>query len=448
MPDEFRGDYTPTSDIFGKFIEGLKMGQSLRKEKEDRAVKSAELQMKAMTDNLAREKWNQEIWQKSGGNLQAKELDAAYRMISQTEGAEVPTGSLPEPSTATPGGATTFSVAQGLGIPARPAWKLSDESIRGVIPAISPNANIGYKQYEADPTVQTQKSNEALANISGANQAIQDRQRAGLEQLGTNYVKIGQDPNTGVDIYGSPTGRPVFGPQKPAPRVSGGADAGTLTPAGIKFAALAYLKTGQMPNVGMGAAGNRTKIINMAAELSKTTDGQVSVSKMIENAMQNKANSMAYAQLQKQADSITTFEETATLNADNAISAAEKIGRTGIPIFNAWMNAGRKSITGNPDITAFNLAVRTFVNEYARITTSVTGGGVTSDTARKEVEDLITTAQTPAQFINALNMAKSDMENRVTAYATQFERIRERSNNLNETPGTDKGTEKKPKKMW
>ena len=54
----------------------------------------------------------------------------------------------------------------------------------------------------------------------------------------------------------------------------------------------------------------------------------------------------------------------------------------------------------------------TIVNEYARIATSVSGGGVTSDTARKEIETLLRASYTPEQTQAVLRQLVLEMEHR------------------------------------
>ena len=64
-------------------------------------------------------------------------------------------------------------------------------------------------------------------------------------------------------------------------------------------------------------------------------------------------------------------------------------------------------------------AVNTLVNEYARVTTSVTGGGITSDTARREIETLLASKHTKEQVREVVDLMKTEMENRRIGYEQQ-----------------------------
>ena len=83
-----------------------------------------------------------------------------------------------------------------------------------------------------------------------------------------------------------------------------------------------------------------------------------------------------------------------------------------MPVFNAWQQAGRTGLGGNPDVSRFNLAVQTFATEYAKVTSGASGGAVTSDSARHEMMGLINNAQTPAQLHAVIAQAKLEMGNR------------------------------------
>ena len=71
-----------------------------------------------------------------------------------------------------------------------------------------------------------------------------------------------------------------------------------------------------------------------------------------------------------------------------------------------------------------DLAVKSFANEYARVVTTVTGGGITSDTAREEIHRLINSAQTKEQLREVIAFAKQEMNNRKLGYEQQEREIR------------------------
>src|SRR5258708_16685151 len=113
------------------------------------------------------------------------------------------------------------------------------------------------------------------------------------------------------------------------------------------------------------------------------------------------------------------FENADKKKAGLVLQESEKVDRLGSPIIDRWILAGKKEVAGDPAVARLDLAVRTFVNEYARVTTSVTGGGITSDTARKEIDALLRSAQTKEQVKQVIDLAKTEMLNRKRGYEDQ-----------------------------
>jgi hypothetical protein len=116
---------------------------------------------------------------------------------------------------------------------------------------------------------------------------------------------------------------------------------------------------------------------------------------------------------------VGAFEKAATANLDMALKLSDTVDRTGSPVVNKWLLAGKKTIAGNPEVAAFDAAIRVGINEVAKITSSATGGQVTSDSARKEIEGMLNSAQTPQQIKAVISTLKQDMANRMMGYKQQ-----------------------------
>lgn len=208
MPDEFRGDYTPTSDIFGKFIEGLKMGIALKKDKEERAANAATAQYKTDAENRARRAESMNLDYLTGNRIRSgEEYDIANKMAAQPEMFpqpeqrrfmdEITLGQQPMPSPA-----STFSVAQGVGIKPRPGlenFKLGEAQTTGVIP-FDPRA-LGVAGYTEDEG----PAKEYMANADNITRFAEGRkalsQPSGLniqtDESGIEYMpgrKLGAQP--------------------------------------------------------------------------------------------------------------------------------------------------------------------------------------------------------------------------------------------------------------
>ncbi len=192
----------------------------------------------------------------------------------------------------------------------------------------------------------------------------------------------------------------------------------SLNPDAIDYVAQQYMINGQLPPLGMGkdAARMRQQIISRASEIEKET-GATGADAAQRHAA-NKANTSALGRVTGAETMIGSFEQTAQKNADMALSLLDKgSAKSGIPVLNAWIQAGRRSVAGDPDVSAFDTALTTFKNEYARVVNSATGGGVTTDSARQEIEHILNAAQTPDQVRAAIKTAKADMANRTASLA-------------------------------
>jgi hypothetical protein len=165
-----------------------------------------------------------------------------------------------------------------------------------------------------------------------------------------------------------------------------------------------------MPPLGMGkeAAAMRRAILAEATKQWKQMGISPGEANVI--AAQNKSGLAELAKIAQMKATVQTAENTASANATQVLDLLGAAGTTGSPIFNKWQQAGRRA-TGDPKVSAFDVAVKTLSTEYARV---MSGGGNTqlSDAARHEADALIHTDMTPDQFRAAIKQMKIDMENR------------------------------------
>lgn len=200
-------------------------------------------------------------------------------------------------------------------------------------------------------------------------------------------------------------------PPKSAGAGAVGAGPGGISADAIDLMARNILSGGAMPALGYGkdAAATRAKVLNRAAEMNPNAD-------LSSARAENHALSQAMASQEKMAGQIGSFEDTANRNMDVALRLSSKMNRTGVPVLNRWIQSARENITGDPDASAFHAAINTVANEYAKVVSSATGGGVTSDSARAEAMSLLNTAQTPQQLKSVIATMRQDMRNRIDAF--------------------------------
>ena len=203
-----------------------------------------------------------------------------------------------------------------------------------------------------------------------------------------------------------------------------GSGAAQFTPDALEMAAQTYLRTGQLPPMGLSRKGAdlRVQIINRATQIAADTgiglEGQAARQALF------KANQTELNRIQGQRGVVLSFARTAHANLAIAEGLSDKVDRSGVPVLNRWIQVGRRSVAGDKDLVAFDAAIRVGINEFAKVTSSATGGGVTSDQARKEIEQMLNAAQTPEQFKAVLGVLRQDLGNRERGYDEQIAVIR------------------------
>lgn len=194
-----------------------------------------------------------------------------------------------------------------------------------------------------------------------------------------------------------------------------------LTPEALSKMAEMFATTGTMPTLGMGkaAAAMRSKIINQAAKDYPNVQ-------FATNQAAFQANKASLNSLQKNYDAVTAFEETAGKNLNTFLQTAGKIVDTGVPWLNKPLRALDMKLLGSSDQAAANAARTTALTEIAKVLNSANATGVLSDSARREVEQLIGGDATMKQVVAAANILKQDMGNRKQSYQEQIKAINNR----------------------
>lgn len=219
-----------------------------------------------------------------------------------------------------------------------------------------------------------------------------------------NRATIAKDYNlAGI----GPDGKPIDG-------------GGLLDQPTIANAAARYNMDGTLPpNLGRGAQGPREiAAILKEASAQAAARGDTPEAQRIAQ-LQNKSNAGALNKLTTQQQLIGSFEKNFNKNADIALELSAKTDNTGVPIVNKWVNVGKRAITGDPELAAFDASVKATVNEYAKIVGGGTGGGATAQGEVTKIEGLLSAAQTREQVASVLNLMKRETANRMQAFEDQ-----------------------------
>jgi len=228
----------------------------------------------------------------------------------------------------------------------------------------------------------------------------------------SKYTNVQPDGNGGFIGLNKSTGQ-----MEKVPSAEGVTQSG-LSPEAIDAAAQRYAIDGTLPpNLGRGTQGsiNTAKILNRAAEQAKAQGNTAEEARI--RQISGRATSVALSQISRQAAQVGAFERTLQKNADLALQLSDKVDRTGSPIMNKWILAGKKTIAGDPDVAALDLAMKTVVNEYAKILSSATAGGTqTAEGEIKKVEALLSSAQTKEQVKRVIEIVRMETANRMKSF--------------------------------
>lgn len=192
----------------------------------------------------------------------------------------------------------------------------------------------------------------------------------------------------------------------------------------IDAAAARYNMDGTLPPMGMGKEGalGRRTILNRAAEIAQASGTSPDEQRI--QQIGNKANSTALAQIQKQQTMVGAFEKNFVKNADIALELSAKVDRTGMPLANKWLNAGKRSIAGDPELAAFDQAIKSASNEYAKIISGSMGNTAVAEGEIRKMEEKLNSAQTKEQVAAVISLMKRETDNRMTSFNDEKAQLR------------------------
>jgi hypothetical protein len=187
----------------------------------------------------------------------------------------------------------------------------------------------------------------------------------------------------------------------------------TLSASALDMNAERFLVDGTLPP-GISKP-NRDAIMNRAAIIAK--DKGMSVDRVAQ--LEVTANKSALAQLSKTETMVGAFEKNFIKNVKIVENLNSKRDSTGVPLLQKWINVGKKAVTGDPDLAALNIAIKAVVNEYGKIVSGSMGNQAIAVSEIKRMEDLLNSAQNPADVVAVLNVMKAETQNRMAGFKEQ-----------------------------
>ena len=212
---------------------------------------------------------------------------------------------------------------------------------------------------------------------------------------------------------------------------------GTLSPQAIDVAANIYLQTGQLPALGIGknAGAIKSSILNRATQLygnpnggAAPTEGAPSAtptpfnaSDMASSIVNNKMDNATKTKVLKdfstgiQGRQVTAFN-TAIDHLGTLDKLTDALNNNDIRAFNYLGNMVAKQ-TGEPAPTNFDAAKQIVTAEVIKAVVA-NGGGVKE---RREAEDNVSTANSPAQLKGVINSYKQLLGGQLNSLGLQYE---------------------------
>jgi len=195
-----------------------------------------------------------------------------------------------------------------------------------------------------------------------------------------------------------------------------------MSPEAITMGATQIAMTGKPPQLGMGKAArnDRKAMMDEAAQLIKKWD--ISPEDWVNGAAPFKIAQGSLAHGPKGRNKVEASGGAVEKNMDNVVMPLmAKAQPGGIPFLNKYIMAIKDRALGDPDVKAYDNALHSVADEYAKVMTTTTGAGGQglSDSARNEAYRRLSTSQTPQQLQATLTALKSEMANRRTSLMEQ-----------------------------
>lgn len=211
-----------------------------------------------------------------------------------------------------------------------------------------------------------------------------------------------------------------------------------LSPEAVALAAQNLLTTGQAPQGLYRSPGSVSAVYDQAAKMNAAQGG----AGIAMNKATFEADKKSLDALQKSFDTVTAFENTANKNIDMLKGIAQKVPDLGARFANVPIRMLSDKMIGSENMAAFKTALAPVQAESAKILNSANLSGQLTDSARKELQDIIDGNMPYRSLVASLNVLQKDFKNRHDSMQQQIGDIKGRlagkkqSGTLGPTVGT------------
>ena len=372
-------------------------------------------QEQAMKFQQAKDAMAQQDWLKENSPKFMIPAQAAQPSnLTDYYGAITPQANAPQGSLL---GARDFAKNEGQTlIPATPATPASYNSQGLLSAAFAKNPELGLKladmlKKSETTTAAGSETRDFMGNIISSPQKTEKYGDVMVPISGTHEQMFSKKPDGTVDMtkpIGQP--RPFFNPNTAPP------DANTpssLKPEATQTAAFQHLLSGNLPsNFPRSVRGRMSPeardIVNASADLQQ--EYGLSPQDVALLRANNKALAPALSQLQKQSQSVESFQRTLVTNLDEAKKIDSEISKTGSPWLNKPLISILNSGVGDPKIARLNVRVQAIRSEVGKIMSGSMGNVALSDQAQRDASKLISMDMPLPQFNVAADEILSEVQ--------------------------------------
>lgn len=122
------------------------------------------------------------------------------------------------------------------------------------------------------------------------------------------------------------------------------------------------------------------------------------------------------------------------------IQQVKKYSQAGVagelPVINKWIQAGRRA-TGDPDVAAFDAAIRTAGREYARIMSGPTSNAQLTVAAQSTADEMLSPNMNADQLQAVIQVMEQDIQNSIGAASDTVDVLNDSLSAHPENPGSD-----------
>jgi hypothetical protein len=111
------------------------------------------------------------------------------------------------------------------------------------------------------------------------------------------------------------------------------------------------------------------------------------------------------------------------------------------PILNRWIQAGRKQIAGDPDVTALDIAIRGLGREHQRVLTGPLSNAQLQQGAQDTADSLVNAAMTPEQIRAAIKTMKAEARNGLDQNNATLADLKQQLSHINRPAAANGGSD-------